>query len=359
LRDRLATLLKLLISVVLIVWAFSRVDLRQVGAQLKTANLWLFAAALLTYLAAIAVNAVKWQVLLRAQGVRISFPALLRFQFVGFFFNNFLPQVGGDVMRGYGLARYTDHINTVHFPVNTVHFPVNTVHFPVNTAYFPVNTVHCPAPARTAEPGGWAAAAAVSVIVDRIVGLMAYMSTAAVAAFITVTFGGHGELRSVAWVAILALAILALGFGVLLSRRLRGLAGKLFAWRLFARLAPLWGRVSDAFNAYRFQYAALALAFGVALLGIICTTLVNWLLSQAIGGLMTLPTILLFNPLIALVLMIPISIGGLGVNQAAFPFFYNLARVPADHSLAVSLLMQAVIVLGSLPGGVFWLKRKT
>ncbi len=311
-RDKLTTLLKLLISLALIVWAFSRVDLSQVGAQLAAANLWFCGAGLALYLVAIGVNAVKWQVLLRAQSVEIPFGALLRFQFVGFFFNNFLPQVGGDVMRGYGLARYTD---------------------------------------RTAD-------AAVSVIVDRVIGLIAYTGTAAVAAFVTVTFGGHSELQGVEWVALAILAILAVGFGVLLSRRLRGLIGRLTAWRWFAPLARPWSRVSEAFNAYRFRFDALALAFGVALLGIVCTTLVNWLLSQAMGGLMSLTAILLFNPLIALVLMIPISIGGLGVNQTAFPFFYGLAGVPANHALAVSLLMQAVIVLGSLPGGVFWLKGR-
>ena len=311
-RDKLTTLLKLLISLALIALVFSRVDLAHVAAQLRAANLWLCGAGLALYLVAIGVNAVKWRLLLAAQGVTIPFAALLRFQFVGFFFNNFLPQVGGDVMRGYGLARYTD---------------------------------------RTAD-------AAVSVIVDRVIGLITYTSTAAVAAFVTVTFGGHSELRGVEWVAVAALAILAAGFGVLLSRRLRGLIGRLFAWRFLSVLAPAWGRVSDAFNAYRFSYAALARAFGVALVGIVCTTLVNWFLSQAMGGLMSLAAIVLFNPLIALALMIPVSIGGLGVNQTAYPFFYGLAGVPAGHALAVSLLMQAVIILGSLPGGVFWLKGK-
>ena len=54
------------------------------------------------------------------------------YTFVGSFFNNFLPaNVGGDVMRGFGLAQYTE---------------------------------------RSAE-------AAVSVIVDRIIGLVAFMFT--------------------------------------------------------------------------------------------------------------------------------------------------------------------------------------
>lgn len=312
-RDRLITFVKILVSVGLIVLAFTLVDMRQVGAQLARARLPLFVAALLTYMLAIMVNGAKWQVLLRAQGIRIPFVALLRFLFVGFFFNNFLPaNVGGDVMRGYGLARYTDR----------------------------------------------AAAAAVSVLMDRIIGLMAYMSTAVVAAVVAVNLTGHQELAQVEWVAIVALLVLALGFGMLLSRRLRSLITRMFTWRWLASLAPFWGRISDAFNAYRFRYSALALAFGIALAGILCTTFVNWLLSQAMGGLMSLSAIFLFNPLIALVLMIPISIGGIGVSQTAYPFFFGLAGVPTDHALAVSLLMQSIALLGSLPGGVLWLQGR-
>jgi uncharacterized protein (TIRG00374 family) len=313
LRDKLTTLLKILISLALIAWVLSRVDLGAVGTQLASAHLLRFAAALALYLIAITVNGVKWQVLLRAQGVHVPFRAVLEFLFVGFFFNNFLPaNVGGDVMRGYGLARYTD---------------------------------------RTAD-------AAVSVIVDRIIGLMAYMSTAALAAIIAVNIAGHSDLAAVEWVAVVALLMVALGFGVFLSRRLRGTIARLFTWWWLAPLAPVWGRISNAFNAYRFQYNALARAFGIALVGILCTTFVNWSLSQSMGGLIPLVAIFLFNPLIALVLMIPISIGGIGVSQNAYPFFYGLVGVPLDHALAVSLLMQLVIILGSLPGGVFWLRGR-
>lgn len=312
-RDRFITLLKIAISIGLIALAFALVDVRQVGAQLAQARARLFVAALAVYILAIIINGAKWQVLLRAQGIRIPFSALLRFLFVGFFFNNFLPaNVGGDVMRGYGLARYTER----------------------------------------------AADAAVSVIMDRILGLIAYMSTAVIAAIVAVNLTGHSELAEVEGIAIVALGLLALGFSVLLSRRLRLLITRLFGWRWLRPLAPLWGRISDAFNAYRFRYNALALAFGVALGGILCTTFVNWLLSQAMGGLMPLSTIFLFNPLIALVLMIPISIGGIGVSQTAYPFFFGLAGVPSDHALAVSLLMQAIALLGSLPGGVLWLQTR-
>jgi glycosyltransferase 2 family protein len=313
LRDKLVNVLKIVISVGLVVWAFAKIDLKQVGAQLATANLWFVLAALALFEVAIIVNGLKWQVLLRAQGVRVPFRPLLQFLFTGFFFNNFLPaNVGGDVIRGYGLARYTDR----------------------------------------------AADAAVSVIVDRIVGLIAYMSTAFVAAIIAVNLRSGQGLQELEWVAFVALLALLAGFATLLSRRVRAVLSRFFTLRWLSPLAPLWNRISNAFDAYRFQYGALALAFGLGLLGLVCTTFVNWLLSQSMGGLMPLSTIFLLNPLIALVLMLPISIGGIGVSQAAYPFFYGLAGVPPSHALAVSLLMQAIMIIGSLPGAVFWLRGR-
>jgi glycosyltransferase 2 family protein len=312
-RDKLVNLLKVAVSVGLVAWAFTKIDLKLVASQLAAANPWLVLAALALFEVAIIVNGMKWQVLLRAQGVRVPFGPLLQFLFTGFFFNNFLPaNVGGDVIRGYGLARYTDR----------------------------------------------GADAAVSVIVDRIVGLIAYMSTAFVAAVILVNLRSGQGLQELEWIAFVALLALLAAFATLLSRRVRAIVSRLFTVRLLSPLAPLWNRISSAFDAYRFQYRALALAFGMGLLGIVCTTFVNWLLSQSMGGLMPLTTILLLNPLIALVLMLPISIGGIGVSQAAYPFFYGLAGVPPSHALAVSLLMQAVVILGSLPGAFFWLRGR-
>ena len=55
-------------------------------------------------------------------------------------------------------------------------------------------------------------------------------------------------------------------------------------------------------------------------------------------------------------LLVPISVGGHGVIQGAYPFFYSLLGVPATQAVAVSVLMSFIIILGSLPGGVLWLR---
>ena len=54
------------------------------------------------------------------------------------------------------------------------------------------------------------------------------------------------------------------------------------------------------------------------------------------------------------------SLGGLGVNQGAYELLYaTTAGVTTPvNALTVSLLMQLIIYITSLPGGVLWLRRR-
>ncbi len=310
-KNHLFTVAKIAITVGLIAYVFSKVNFKAVAASLAAANPWLILLALGFYLAAITINGLKWDVLLQALGVRVPFRAVMQFMFVGFFFNSVLPaNIGGDVMRGYGMARYTD---------------------------------------RTAD-------AAVSVVVDRIVGLLAYMSTAAVTAIVVVRLMDHAELQWLFNLALVALIGVLAALAIMLSRRLRLQIGRVFQLGPLTRLAPIYDGVSAALDAYRFRYRALFIAFLWGLCGLMAANVVNWLLFEAVGGGVPFVDVMLFNPLIGLVLLVPISVGGHGVIQGAYPFFYGLLGVPVEQAVAVSVLMSFVIIMGSLPGGVLWLR---
>ena len=312
-KSKLFNIAKIAVSLGLIAYVFSKVPVDEVAAILRAANPWWILLAFVFYLAAVATNGVKWLVLLRAQRVNVPFRIVLQYMFVGSFFNNVLPaNIGGDVMRGYGMARYTD---------------------------------------RTAQ-------AAVSVVLDRFIGLIAYMSTAAVMSIVLVVFMGQTSLRWLEGLAFISLAAIGGALAILLSRRLRRIISPIFQWRPLQPLAPLYDGVSSAFEAYRFEYAALIKAFGIALVGLMMTNLVNWLLFYAIGADVPFAYVMLFNPLIALVLLVPISVGGLGVIQRAYPFFYGMAGVPAAQAVAVSILMSFIVIVSSLPGGVLWLRMR-
>ena len=308
-KNRLFTLLKVVVSLGLIAYLFSRMDLGQLGETMRRANFLYLLPAGALFLAAMTNAALKWYILLRAQGIRVPFRAVLGYTYVGFFFNNFLPaNVGGDVMRGYGLARYTERITE----------------------------------------------AAISVVVDRIVGLVAFMIAAVGSAAVAILVMQRRELQGIEAAALAGLLLIAGGFGVVLSRRVRALVSHVFKWKPLARLAPLYESVSEAVGAYRHSYGALAAAFCLSLLTLVLTNFTDYLIAQSLGGGMPLIYIFIFNPIIAFVLLAPISIGGLGVTQAIYPFFYGLVGVPAGLAFAVSLLKQLIIYVTSLPGGVLW-----
>lgn len=308
-RDKIFTAAKVAISLGLVGYLLWRLDLGQTVTTLTSADLPLFLLALLLYFAAVSTNGLKWYILLLAQQIEVPFSSILAYTFVGTFFNNFLPaNVGGDVMRGYGLARHTSQ----------------------------------------------AAEAAVSVVVDRIVGLMAFMSAAVVSAAVAVFLMGRHDLQGIESAALIGLLVIAGGFAVILSRRVRLWLARFLRWPFLAPLAPLYNRLSEALDAYRHSYKELSLAFCASLLTLFLSNLVNFYLAESLGGGIPLIYIFIFNPLVGFILLIPISIGGLGVNQGAYVFLYGLVGTPQRLALAVSLLMQTVIYITSLPGGVLW-----
>jgi uncharacterized protein (TIRG00374 family) len=316
LRDKLITALKIVVSLGLIAYLLNRVGLNQVVEAMRAAstNYLYLLIALALYFGAITVGCVKWQILLKAQEIDVPLSNLLSYTFVGLFFGNFLPtNVGGDLVRGYDLARHT---------------------------LLPAET-------------------AISVLVDRLVGLIAFVFVAVVMALLVVYSAGQAALWEVAVAATIVFLALCGGFAVILSGRLRARLGRLFNSALLSRLAPLYDRLSAALSAYRRSYAALAKAFLISILVLTIGSVVNYLIALSLGGGISALHIFLFTPLITFVLLIPISIGGIGLNQSAYVFFFNLVGVPEEKSLSISLIMQAIIILASLPGGILWWRKRS
>jgi hypothetical protein len=152
---------------------------------------------------------------------------------------------------------------------------------------------------------------------------------------------------------------LLVGFLMLLSTRVKRLVGRVV--RAIPPLSPVEAtmrRVSDAFLRYRAHVGALALA-GVASFGIQClTSVVNWLAGESLSLGIPFVYFFLFNPLVAFLLLFPISINGIGVKQAIYVFFYStlIGRASPEQAFAMSALMQAIIIVSGLLGGLAWLQ---
>ena len=59
-------------------------------------------------------------------------------------------------------------------------------------------------------------------------------------------------------------------------------------------------------------------------------------------------------PVVLLIMLLPITINGLGTGQAAFLWTFGAAGVGKPEALALSILFIALGILGNLPGGVLY-----
>ena len=315
-KQSLFTLLKLLVTLTLIVFLVTRVDLAKFGAVLAQVQPLPLILALALYSLAILIGALKWQILVKAQDLDAPLGALLSFSLVGLFFGNLLPSnVGGDVVRAYGLARATQDR---------------------------------------------AEAAAISVLVDRLLGLVAFLGAAVIMAVLaTAMLARSAQIEDLEIATVVAAALFILAFALLFSRRVSRRAAFLFERQPFARIRPLAQKIYRALQVYRFRYPALALNVLLSATIVVLTAFVWYTVGLAVGiENVSFFYYLLFNPLIAFVLLIPISFNGLGPKEAAAIFFFGLINVPQEQAFSMSLLFHLIIVATSLPGGFLWLRAR-
>jgi len=254
--------------------------------------------------ALLAVATARWRVLLKVQGVRLSYREALKLTLVGLFFNNVsVGLTGGDVVKAYLVTRTTD---------------------------------------RKAQ-------AVLTVFLDRVVGLVAMLLVAGAGALALV---GEAEVRRVALYLYGCIGIVIVGTGLYYSRRLRR------ALRVDAMLSRLpferiIRRVDEALLAYRSHKRAVAWAF---LLSFIChgmAVVACIIFGRALGiegaaahhYFMFIPTIIFISAL-------PVTVAGWGLRETSFQYFFGMVGVAATLAVSLSVVYALTYVVWSLVGGV-------
>jgi hypothetical protein len=137
------------------------------------------------------------------------------------------------------------------------------------------------------------------------------------------------------------------------SRRAAGAAGAVLAG-MPAAIRVAGHRVLHAlrrYSAYRLALGtALACSIGVQVLRIVQA----YYLGLSLG--IAAPLALYFAgiPLILLVMLLPVTISGLGTGQAAFVWFFGRFDIAAAPAFTLSLLFIGLAIVGNLPGGVLF-----
>lgn len=311
-------LLKILISLGLLGFVVFKTGLmtpagwQELLSTIRGAKLIYVVLSLLVGVGLILLSAWKWKILLHSKGIEVSLFRLFSISYIGRFFNLFLPtSVGGDVVRVWDLGKLT----------------------------------------------GQKTEALASVFVERLTGLITLVVISLGALFMTGV--NHSQqaiiLASLAFVTVLVIVIL----WMVLDSRLLKLLKKLllpkyhFANKLIAKLE----QAHQAIGAYKNDHKTLAIAFAISALFYLFAIINVWVTARAFSSDIAFQDMLLAVPAIMLIMNLPVSIGGLGLMEAAYAMTFVAFGYPGALAISTALLMRLKTFINGGIGGVFHLIR--
>jgi uncharacterized membrane protein YbhN (UPF0104 family) len=289
----MAYAVKLLISGALVAFMVARFDVADAMRQLALVEPWHALAAMMLYATFHVVNAAKLQILIPGRRVR----SILAFVLVAQAYSLLLPgQLAGEAVKAYRLARGSGE-------------------------------------------GG------------RVISSVAFDKMTSLAALLLTTLGGllvetHRFGNTLLLALVGGLTLIVAASGLLALERVRGLARTVLAgdgWR--GRFGGPVGLFLDTwtFHAAQPRTLALSLAYGVA--AQLVQALATQLLGAGLGIELSFAVWCVIIGALTVLLLAPVTIGGLGLREASLVGMLGLFAVAPDRALAVAFAILAFQLL--------------
>ena len=299
-RKRLVAWARIAISLLVLVYVLRRIHPSDLEIDFnRTTILWLTGAVLVTF-AAVILSALRWQRVLAALGLDGEMPTLVRHHLAGLFVSSFLPStVGGDVLRV----------------------------------------------SRLAAANGEAPRTFASVVLERLTGWIVLPVITLVALGINPgLFGADRNARFALLIAVLTLLLLAVVLWAAGHPKIGGRLTSNEGWRRFS------GAVHYGIDRLRHQPADAVSVLVTGFAYQLAIVLAAFLAAESLGLHLWPTAAMAFVPAIAIVQVLPITVGGLGVREGAFALFLVPLGVPEQKALALGLLVYAINLVVSLLG---------
>lgn len=268
--------------------------------------MWI-AAAILLVLVDRALMAWRWMDLLCAltPGSRPAFGVVLRTFFVSTFVGSFLPSIGGDAYRAYSLSRHDVRLSE----------------------------------------------SAASVLMDRVLGVLAIAFVGAAAVALNPRAGAGSAIVIPLTVAAAGCAVVA---AAVFSDRAASVAQALATRLPGQQLRRAGASLTDAVRRYSNHHLELVrvLLSSIAVQAI--RVIQAYCLGRSLAIDLPLGTYFLVIPIVLLIMLLPITVSGLGTSQLAFVYFFGQAGVSSAAAVALSILFVALGIVGNLPGSVLY-----
>ena len=306
----LVTLIQLAVTFALLWYVFHDANQRhQMKVALAAADYRWVGAAILAYVVVEIAAAIRWQILLRVQNIRLHLPRLSGLFLIGMFYNQFLPGgTGGDIIKSYLLLKET--------------------------------TEH-------------KAGALLAVVFDRLIGLVALVAiTVALLSLRFDLLSRTPETRNLLW-----LLLLVLGFSISALIASFIVSG----FNLFHLLPHKFpGRdklieIAAAYHLYARHWFATFLAFGASLVAHLATFTTFLCVAYAFHAGVKLIDFFAVLPVERTLTALPISFAGVGLREQILQLMlHNLCGVPVAVAKLIGTMSFLVILVCCAPGGIVY-----
>jgi uncharacterized protein (TIRG00374 family) len=311
LKKNLSYLLRISITALLLIFLFSKTDVKGLSDIVRHARVSYLASALLLFLFLNFLIVLRWQTLLRGLSLHVPLSRVFVSYLASQFFNLVLPStIGGDTLRTLDIARYTQTPSS---------------------------------------------AVLATVVLDRVAGFFGLVVVLALALFF-----GASLLNDTA-VLIATFVLLGIVFfmgGIAFSRRF---FHTVFKYIPFKKVKEYFYQIHESTSSFKGRPRVLAQALFLAFFVQAGLPLMYYWAAYAVGAPTDLLTFFIFVPIITAFSVIPVSIGGLGVRDTACVALFAKVGIAAEKAFAISLVNFIFILFLGLCGGltyVFALSRR-
>ncbi len=307
----MARFFRIAVSVVLLAMLLYTLDITRIVDSVREVRWWTVPLAVALQLLLFALANVRWWVLLNYHACGYRPGMLLAPYFIGVFFNYVLPTtLGGSLFRMCYI--YRDNHDAV--------------------------------------------IAVSPVITERLIGLVAMITMTAV--IVSLLSSEHVYVRVLAntlpWLLAFAFAALVL----IGSRRTYPYIQAALVRLQRYKVAATMLRIVEAVHIYLSHPGLVAQVFAISVCLQVMAASVYYLLGLGLGATLALPDYLVIVPLVFMAATLPVSIGGLGVREAAAVSLFVAAGMSHGHAGAMAFLYLVVLLLSSAPGLYFLLTNK-
>lgn len=296
-------LLRFIVSASLIIFVFSKIDIKNFLNSLKEANISLLLFSLSLHFVGALLGSSRWNVLLKSYGIEVPQRELYRLYMIGSFFNTFLPtSVGGDAVRMLKVSSLTEK----------------------------------------------RAQAVTSVFIERFIGMFVLY----IISFFSYAFYFKFREEKELLLAILLLLFVSIAFVLFIlspvsEKIIKIIPSSFLKEKLDKIHYSLRYPVKEPLSLTKVILYTTFLQINVVIY--------FFIISMAIKIKLSIVYFFILIPIILTVTMLPITLGGIGLREGGFVFLFSKFGVSPEKALSLSILGYFISIIFAIFGGLIYI----